>query len=213
MKSVMQEASSIAKAVEQAWLSAGKPLEFSIKVLEEPQKNFLGFSIRSAKVALFFDIAPIAKAPSAHRQPKTTGAHPQRQQEPQRPVEHYTRPQDTRAPENRSAEPREKSQPTQIRRERKPLWTDAMVAYVTDWISQILKIMHLDDIRFTVEPSDFYLRITFERMLLGQPQEEKKLFASFATLIIESLRHTFKTGLKGHKIILSHTTQNDTHTR
>lgn len=67
MKSIMQEASSIAKAIEQAWMTAGQPAEFTIKVLEEPQKNFIGFTTRSAKIALFFEMAPSAKpqAPKA----------------------------------------------------------------------------------------------------------------------------------------------------
>jgi len=61
MKSVMHEASSIAKAIEQAWVKAGQPQEFSVKILEEPQKNFLGFTTRSAKVALFFDHGGVAQ--------------------------------------------------------------------------------------------------------------------------------------------------------
>ena len=55
MKSVMQEASSIAKAFEQAWEKAGKPQQCSVKVLEEPRHNFIGMTLQSAKIALFFD--------------------------------------------------------------------------------------------------------------------------------------------------------------
>ncbi|HBL98915.1 TPA: hypothetical protein DDZ86_04720 [Candidatus Dependentiae bacterium] len=55
MKSIVQEASTISKAVEQAWKNAGNPQEFSVKVLEQPVFNFFGFSKRSAKIALLFD--------------------------------------------------------------------------------------------------------------------------------------------------------------
>lgn len=55
MKSVVQEASTIGKAIEQGWKAAGEPRDFSIKVLEIPQHNFLGFTTRSAKVAIVFD--------------------------------------------------------------------------------------------------------------------------------------------------------------
>lgn len=55
MKSVVQEASTIGKAIEQGWKTAGEPREFSIKVLEIPQHNFLGFTTKSAKVAIVFE--------------------------------------------------------------------------------------------------------------------------------------------------------------
>lgn len=54
MKSIIQEASSIQKAIEQAWIKADKPREFSVRILEEPVKNFLGFTKKMAKIALFF---------------------------------------------------------------------------------------------------------------------------------------------------------------
>ncbi len=54
MKSVIHESSSIFKAIEQGWEKAGKPREFSIKILQEAQKNFLGMTVANAKVALFF---------------------------------------------------------------------------------------------------------------------------------------------------------------
>jgi len=54
MKSVIQEASSLCKAIEQGWLKAGKPKEFSIRILQEPYKNFLGMTTQNAKIAVFF---------------------------------------------------------------------------------------------------------------------------------------------------------------
>jgi predicted RNA-binding protein Jag len=54
MKSIIHEASSIAKAVEQGWIKAGKPQEFSVKVFEDAEKNFFGFTTKQAKVAIFF---------------------------------------------------------------------------------------------------------------------------------------------------------------
>ena len=48
MKSLMEEASSISKAIEKGWTNAGKPKEFTIKVYEEPEKNFIGMTVRPA---------------------------------------------------------------------------------------------------------------------------------------------------------------------
>lgn len=206
MKSVMQEASSIAKAIEQAWIKAGQPTEFSIKILEEPQKNFIGFTMRSAKVALFFDTpvsAPKTNAPRGRPVPSVTSrsqTKPQeapRSQEPSRSQEPRFQPQPEREHQARTEAPVKK-------REYKPQWNDAMIDCVKSWIEQTLSIMGLKQVNFKIEPSDFYLRITFDNELLPDQGKEKKLFASFATLIIETLKKTFKMSLRGHKIVLVH---------
>ena len=54
MKSVVVEASTVAKAIESAWLKAGKPEEYFIRVLQEHTSGFLGFGAVKAKIVLFF---------------------------------------------------------------------------------------------------------------------------------------------------------------
>src|SRR3990172_10511302 len=55
MKSIMQEASSVIKAIQQAWQAAGQPKDFSVKIFEVEKKNFFGFTTQSAKVGIFFN--------------------------------------------------------------------------------------------------------------------------------------------------------------
>ena len=66
MRSIIQESSSITKAIEQGWEKAGKPKEFTIKVYEEEEKNFLGITTRSAKIGIFFE-ERIIKPPQRQR--------------------------------------------------------------------------------------------------------------------------------------------------
>jgi hypothetical protein len=54
MKSVVVEASTLAKAIETAWLKAEKPEEFFIRVLQEHTSGFLGFGATKAKIVFFF---------------------------------------------------------------------------------------------------------------------------------------------------------------
>ncbi|MBV8661009.1 MAG: Jag N-terminal domain-containing protein [Candidatus Dependentiae bacterium] len=54
MKSVVVEASTVAKAIEVAWHKAEKPEEFFIRVLQEHSSGFLGFGAQKAKIVLFF---------------------------------------------------------------------------------------------------------------------------------------------------------------
>lgn len=78
MKSIMEEASSIAKAIETAWNRAGQPTEFSIKVLELPQTSFFGLKTsKSAKVAFFFNEATVTvKAKDSVSQQRNTQQRP-----------------------------------------------------------------------------------------------------------------------------------------
>ena len=54
MKSIVEEASSIFKAVEKAWERAGKPADFSVKIFEDSQRSFFGLTKKQAKIGLFF---------------------------------------------------------------------------------------------------------------------------------------------------------------
>ncbi len=54
MKSIIEQASSIGKAVEKAWERAEYPQEFSVKIFQEAERGFLGFTSKPAKVGIFF---------------------------------------------------------------------------------------------------------------------------------------------------------------
>ena len=82
MKSLMEEASSISKAIEKGWTNAGKPKEFTIKIYEEPQKNFIGMTTRPAKIGIFFSEPKPQPVDTRQRakQPRAA-ATPQQQQQ------------------------------------------------------------------------------------------------------------------------------------
>jgi len=54
MKSVVVEASTVAKAIELAWQKAKNPEEFFIRILQEHSSGFLGFGAQKAKIVFFF---------------------------------------------------------------------------------------------------------------------------------------------------------------
>ena len=55
MKSIVEQASTVLKAIEKGWEQAGKPAEFTIKVYEHGVKNFFGMSIEPAKICILFE--------------------------------------------------------------------------------------------------------------------------------------------------------------
>lgn len=95
MKSMMEEASSVSKAIENCWNRAGKPQEFTVKVLELPQKNFLGITTKAAKIALFFNQpASASQQPASADQSKTK--QPKHQDQRQHTERKERRPDYTR---------------------------------------------------------------------------------------------------------------------
>lgn len=83
MKSVIQEASSLFKAIEKAWEKAGKPTEFTVKILEEAQRNFLGLTTKQAKISLMFQQTGPRQQQQRRDHGRTYQSHaPQRQQRP-----------------------------------------------------------------------------------------------------------------------------------
>jgi Jag N-terminus len=214
MKSIMHEASSLSKAIEQGWLKAGKPQEFTIKILEEPQKNFFGFTTKSAKVALFFEDKPLAKPDYRAKQ------NPQRYKREKEELRSgdVMRDQST-AQRFQTSDKKERitrerkeaiiAEPTGPK-QRQPMWQDDMIRAAETWFKTTLRTIHRESITFKTEQQRWHLRVTLSEPLFDDPQKEKHLLASLATLLLETLKRQFKTGLRGHKIVITHESKSTT---
>lgn len=214
MKSIVQEASTIAKAVELGWREAGEPQEFSVKILEIPQHNFLGMTTRSAKVAVIFDsVVKISKSDKSPKQPPQK-QRPAQASTPRASREKIKEPkQRTQQPKKETARP-DRQEPIEKKVEvapqktsrRKPegLWNDELVACAQDWLTTSIKHMDKHDITFTIEPQNFYLRITLNKPILKDEAKEKHLLASLSSLMLATVKKQFRKALRGHKIVLTH---------
>jgi hypothetical protein len=78
MKSVIQESTSLAKAIEEGWKKAGKPAEFSVKIYQEAEYGFLGLGTKKkAKVCILFEDRPFESGYKGKRDvSKQVGAKP-----------------------------------------------------------------------------------------------------------------------------------------
>lgn len=119
MKSLVEEASTVAKALEKAWTRAGKPQEFSVKVFEVEETNFLGFTKKSAKVGIFFEEP---QAPRSHYNQSDNRSRQGGQQRDQNrrpnPNARTSAPREPRAHTNETREIREVRQERPERQER-----------------------------------------------------------------------------------------------
>lgn len=114
MKSLVEEASTITKAVEKAWIRAGKPAEFTVKVFEEPKHNFFGMTTKSAKIAIFFKSSPAAAHQSEAKDAKPTQKDSVRKPHQQHPRQNY------QEPSNRSAQSKNYNSDSRTERDQRP---------------------------------------------------------------------------------------------
>jgi predicted RNA-binding protein Jag len=204
MKSIIQEASSVMKAIEKGWENAGKPKEFSIKIFEEPKKNFIGMTVQSAKVGVFFDEKlNLPKEPE--REKPFVAKKTDHIQKPLPKKEPLLKPEkiETIQPSKQQPTQQQKIEPKEAAKVQKIVWTPEMVTIATQWLSEVLKLMNLSNVDFSTQTSNYQLLIQFNKPLLPSEEKEQQLMRSFSLLLIQTLRHALKRPLRGFKIILT----------
>ncbi len=176
MKSIVEEASSIGKAIEQAWIRAGSPADFSVKIFEESRRNMFGLTTQSAKIGLFFDgKVGVTATPQPAREKRH--AAPKREPRPSQPATTSPKP-------------------------KRVAWPTDMVDFAKEWIQQTLNIMGLPNMQFSVTVSGNLAKITFDSYVTGKESTDRMLFSSFAHLMMTSLRQKYKKSLHHMKVVL-----------
>lgn len=205
MKSIMQEASSVIKALEQAWLGADKPTEFSVKIFEEPKKNFFGMTTKSAKVGIFFQ-EETRKAPRPEHAKKARAERPQRQKFDQRADQKKVQPKKPLKKTVEKQQPvksRDLEEPRQEKQEKREFWSDQMIKMAKEWLEGSLKSMNLSGVVYSADANNYYLRFTFEKPIAQTPEQEREIFRSFSFLMLQALKRRLKRPLRGYKIVLT----------
>jgi len=175
MRSVVEEASSVAKAIEKAWQSAGKPEEFSVKVFQQATRNFLGFTSKLAKVGIFFT-AP---------QPHTNERRENGRRQYQRPFE-----REQRGSAQRPSRPHQE-QRVEAPQERGGYWSDDLITAAKEWLRGALDSLDMADRRFAISARGSLLEIRFDGAMGREEREGRIVLNSFAHLLTEVLRNKF----------------------
>jgi len=184
MKSIVEEASTITKAIDAAWQRAGNPEEFSVRIFEHPQRNFFGFTVRSAKVGIFFQ--------ETRKQQQETRKSQRTENKPRAPK----KAQKQEVPE-KVAKPKQEKKETDF-------WTDAMAGYAKQWLIGLFDVLQLGDISFKIEPQKYHLKVMLNKPALEDVDKSRALYRSCSYLLLQALRNTCKRPLKGYKIIVTH---------
>jgi len=202
MKSILQEANSIERAIDKAWNEAGKPKEFTIKVLDEGERNFLGLSRRPAIVSIIF------------KPEKATNPLPVRKEERTRDQERQDRREKPRDRDNSPRRP-EPEQPKMRRysgtdeqraafhKTQAEGWSDEWQEFVLNEIRELLKRMGMSTDMHGTVTADKVFTIAFKKALLDNDDEQRMLFATFSYLAIQLLKRQYKSRFVGYRIAVT----------
>jgi predicted RNA-binding protein Jag len=218
MKSIVEEASSIFKAVEKAWERAGKPADFSVKIFEDSQRSFFGLTKKQAKIGLFFD------------QPKSVESHEDTRRKKSEHKSSNELNSESRVyqgeSEKKRAEPRERTaapkpthNPSQPRstaatapaattaadqeKKRRSEWTPEMLKTVESWVTTIIQKSDLQAVPCVVVHQGNRLQITFEKLLFDDQAKNTALFRNLSYLLLGMVRSRYKKEFRFLKIVLT----------
>lgn len=214
MKLIVEEASSISKAIENGWHNAEQPREFSVKILETPEKNFFGMTTKKAKVAFMYNgQSEVTVAPkkrdgrnvSNHTSLKTVKVSAHSATAATASVPKAPKKKDTLFS---SSEPvvRSESTPNDLNfvsnesDKNQETWSPEMIKGVEGFISKNLEFMGKADIRFICEPLGTRLKVSFSRPVFEDSAEEKTFFVSVAHLAVEMIRNQHKKHIRNMHI-------------
>lgn len=189
VKSIIEEGSSIAKAIETAWIRAGKPVEFKVKVFEEAKKNFFGFTKQPAKIAFIF-----GQETHVRQQPRD-----RRMDRPQQATQLYERKPMAKPSESLDARPVKRP----LQQTGSLPWSDVVVTQAREFIDNFIVQLpsSVQSPRFEVFGNQ--LRITFPQSITHDPARDRQLYKSLSYIMLASLRTTHKADLRDAKIQLT----------
>lgn len=168
MKSIMEQASTVEKAVSKAWERSNYPASFSIKILEHPEKNFFGLTTKPAKIALFY----------TEQETKERAIKPKpvrKRKEPELPSEPPIKKTVRSTGRNVQAE-----------------WSPGMIDAAQSWLEHVLTMLNKKDASFSTLKKNSHLVFLFDKPFFDSIEKERLLFSSFALLLLKSLRIKFK---------------------
>ncbi len=194
MKSIIEEASSISKAIENGWSKAGKPKEFSVKIFEEPTKNFFGLTIKSAKIGIFFE-----EEKSKEKNRKEEFKESNQSSKRIEPTKEVSKNSIITANLDRNID-QKVDRKFQKARSTQAIWSSQMINTINNWLNEIFEDICGQKIILNISADSFKLNININSAIFEDKNKEKKLFSSLAILIMQMLKKQYKRPFKGYRI-------------
>jgi hypothetical protein len=206
MKSIVEEASSVSKAVEQAWKRAGQPTDFSIRIHELAEKNMFGFTSKPAKISFVYQEEHKNKPAHQASHASSTGPIPATSKPTviktaqKKPVQKILKPEAKKPATGTNQVRTERSERNDAGVEP---WSPEMVSFAQRWLQELLNNLELSNIAFEIVPQRYHLKIRFLKPVFAEEEKNRIFFRNCAHLILQATRNSFKRPLKGFKAILT----------
>ncbi len=210
MKSILHEAPTILKAIEKAWLDSGKPLEFTVHIHEQGEKNFLGISKRPAIVSITYE----PKSQEFRRQHK---APERREQQPLVRAQKPQQPERGRRDQRPDLKPKKEfpertQQPTQqqawqptMQKSQQPhdeFWTNELVDDIKVWFKEMGTLLDVTT-AYDHKIDRRMMQIIYQDNILPTPEDERQLFISMSYLLMQFLKKKYKKKLRGYHLVIT----------
>lgn len=224
MKSMLHEASSVAKAAEKAWIESGRPTEFTIRVLEVGEKNFFGFCKSPSIISITFD--PNKQLDKSKKTDTNVNRDLKRQPLPVRPFQNqqskvHVRPlaqknnanvvrnkpqlsvqNQPHAKQSVNFKPLDLQQPQVVVTQEPQTWQKEWIENVKIWLKDIIDIWGID-VTFELSAKEKVLSIEFNKHLVDSILDEKAVFVSLSYLLIQFLKKSLKKKMPKYQVVFS----------
>ncbi|MFC1854575.1 Jag N-terminal domain-containing protein [Candidatus Dependentiae bacterium] len=184
MKSILQEATSVERAVSLAWEAVGKPREFCVKVLEFGEKGFFGITKKNTVISLSYEsknVSELSRVEKASERPSKTFGPPKGS-----------------STEKRNHTPKKKIE-SRPKIEEPANWNDEMIQITTTTIKGIISTLGVDA-KLKTRTSSTTLFVTICDQVLPEAESERALRATMSYLVFQILKRELKRKLRGFKI-------------
>ena len=198
MNSVFEKGSTVFNAIEKAWIVAGRPESFSIKVIDEGKRGIFGFLGRDAIISISYKPKKIIEKQKTSRESKKT-------------VFSKKTEISKKQYQNLNTKNIEKSD-SRLARSAKPQsfgWDKDLSSEIIFDFENSIKIMNIK-IPFDFNINKKILNINFQKNIFDSKDDEKSFFISLSYLLMHILKKKHKKKFDNfHVIINSPLTKND----
>ncbi|MGD1997693.1 MAG: Jag N-terminal domain-containing protein, partial [Candidatus Dependentiae bacterium] len=208
MRSILLEASSIERAIDKAWNEAGKPREFTIKVHDEGERNFLGFSRRPARLSILFvpqrdeNSSRSSRGRSRNNDSRRGGGRNDRNDRNDRRSNNRNETSDRRSSRSNAPTRFPEDKPSTRSNDSNQDWRGEWEKYVITTVRDITKLMGIT-VPFEARRDDKMLTLSFKKAVLEDAEEQHMLFASLSYLSIQFLKRHYKNRFLGYRVLVT----------
>lgn len=190
MKSILQEDSSVCKAIAKAWDSCQRPSEFTVKILSVEEKNLFGFVKKPAVISISY--LPEKRTLNIKKEENKNEKVLLQNKKHSEYNEQFHKKNE----QAKSGIFKKNIQDAPI-----IIWKKEYLDFVEKSLKDILHIIGFNaDFNITVDNK--MLNIFLDKRALKDIEDEKLFFISISTLLLQFLRKQFKKKFSNHYLII-----------